>query len=836
MLSYHCLILLQLILVVSVGIIYLRAPSLGDLEPQNVEPLKERPPADRLVILLRDGLSAQTFLSNRCGSIPLLQGIFMREGLMGVSRPETTTYSSLSPYVSLFTGYNENAAMVARGWVHYPTLDTIFKRCNRSYAWTTSQVLRRLPDMGQVKVINYKSRSAGTSSKSKPEQATNNAVEQFLCRDSSRLQNITGLVFFIHLTGVEPSLKTLSLIESNIHDIYKQFEKNFPDNRTAYLLTSNLGNPQPKTECKLAVESPFFLWGSGVAHIKSMPGRTFVANSTGFRLPLHVLHPPQITALMSALLGLPPPVNSRGILPNGFLNASIRYEANAMLTNARQLLAQARHLWEQHPSRLPAFWLDAKTMDSFLKNSMGLKTQRRFKAMRDYAANFMPVLIKAIDYYQNFYKIALLVAVSLAEIGWVYCVRCHLESEAVSKVNSADLAVRPLHRLIWWRAASRTLTGILVIYMLLDGFPFSVMSVLLLPSLYWMLSLKMIGKRPRMAGFCSLLLPVTIALICLGGFVRRWFITLGYLSFACFSNRDAFRVRGFFFYLWLLLLLGLACLPFQPESLGCSQPGALVLSILLTLLRPLACGIYHNLVTWLSNLFVMLVALEHVLIGWYPGATYIVSWTYLVFVAFWQRRNLQPSELMFFNLSTLYTLSCTSYEVVVIQMLALELQVALRMKLERNENIGPKTAAIYIFLYSWYSLLAIGSFPAFDDFLDILHESCLGHLNVTHALVVCIKLTLPWLLLLCILAGNYKDIWAHERQIFVWLLFMSNITSMVLLWRMRDYGPWREILSRFAEFAVVQVFPIIWLGLWKLAQLNVGSKWISQLPERAPFH
>ncbi|KAH8346270.1 hypothetical protein KR067_007690 [Drosophila pandora] len=832
--SYPSLILLQLILLFSVGIIYLRVPSLGDFEPQNVESLKEPPPADRLVIFLRDGLSAQTFLSNKCHSIPLLQKIFMREGLVGISRPETTTYSSLSPYVSLFTGYNENAAVVARGWVQYPTLDTIFRRSYRSYAWTTTAVLRRLPDIGQVKVMSYRTRSHSTTPHFQPEIATFYAVEQLLTKESRRLRNMTGLVFFIHLTGEEPSSQNLHQIESNIHKMYKLFEEFLPDKRTAYLLTSNLGNPQTKTECKLAVESPFFLWGSGVAHIKSMPGRSFVANSTGFRLPLHVLHPPQITALMSAMLGLAPPVNSRGILPNGFLNASIRYEANAMFTNARQLLAQARHLREQHPSRLPAFWLDAQTMDSFLKNCLGLKGQRRFKALRDYAANFMPVLVKGIDYYQHFYDVGLLVAVSLAGIGWVYCLRCRLGNGAAFKVSSEES--KASHGLMWCRAFSRTLTGLLVIYMLLDGFPLSVMMVLMLPSLYWMLNLKVIGKHPRMVCRYSLLLPASIAVICLKGFFKRHLITLGYLSFACFSNRDAFRVRGLYFYIWLLLLLGLGCLPFQPESMGCSQPGALVFSILLTLLRPLACGIYHNLVTWLSNLFVLLIALEHVLLGWYPDATYIVSWTYLGFVAFSQRRNLQPSELMFFNLSTLYTLSCTSYEAVVIQMLALELQMALRMKLERNENVGPKTAATYIFLYSWYSLFAIGSFPAFDDYLDILHESCLGHLNVTHALVMCLKLTLPWLLLLCILAGTFRDIQAHEREIFLWLLFMSNIMSLVLLWRVQDYGPWREILSRFAEFAVVQVFPIIWLGLWKLAQLKVGPKWISQLPERASSH
>lgn len=254
--SYHSLILLQLILLVSVGIIYLRAPSLGDFEPQNVERLKEPPPADRLVIFLRDGLSAQTFLSNRCAYIPQLQNIFMREGLVGISRPETTTYSSLSPYVSLFSGYNENAAEVARGWVQYPTLDTIFNRSNRTFAWTTSEVLRRLPDIGRAKEITYKTKSHETTGHFHLEKATFLSVEKLLIKESSRLENVSGLIFYIHLTGVEPSSQNLPLIESNIHKMYHLFEYSFPDKRTAYLLTSNLGNPQTESKLEESLSFP----------------------------------------------------------------------------------------------------------------------------------------------------------------------------------------------------------------------------------------------------------------------------------------------------------------------------------------------------------------------------------------------------------------------------------------------------------------------------------------------------------------------------------------------------------------------------------------------------
>ncbi|XP_033163937.1 GPI ethanolamine phosphate transferase 1 [Drosophila mauritiana] len=830
--STRSLVLFQLLLLFAVVLIYLRSTTPDSLEPQEVEHLKEPPPADRLVVLVRDGLSAQTFLANRCTNVPLLRELFLHQGLVGISRPETITYHSISPYISLFSGFNEDAASVARGWLGKPaSIDSIFDRCKRSFAWTTTELISRFPKIERPRELSFEKYGEGvTKSCSEMEDFVCRSVQRFLGGGSRLVLNSTGVIFFIHMTGVEPSCESLQRIQENVWSLYKSFENTFPDQKTAYLFTSNLGDPQTKSEYPLAVESPFFLWGSGVNHVKSMPGRSFAANETGFRLPLHVLNPPHLTALMSSLLGVPPPVYSRGMLPKGMLNASLRYEANAMLTNAKQLLAQARRLRELHPKRMPAFWLNFQMMDNFLKESVALQKQRRFRALLDYSCNYMPVLIKGMDYFKDYYRHVSVMAVSFAGIAWIYCLRCHLTVGKKCRNQIEILEVISSKRLVYARGFHRLLTVVLVIIMMLERIPLVVQAILLVPSLYWRTTLKILGEKPKMVCRKSLISTTLLALICLGGFFRRYILAVGYLGFASYKNREAFKRRGLQFYLWLLLLLGLTVVSALPESLGCSQPGALMFSIFLTLLRPLACGVYINPLTWLSNIPVLLAALEYILIGWHPWVMYLVSWIYLGFFALWQRRNLQASEVFFFNLSTLYTLTCTSNESVVIQMLAMELQLALRMKLKRNESIGPKTAAHYILVYSWYSLFVIGSFPAFDDFLDILHETCFGYSPLTYGLVMVLKLILPWLLVLSILAGNYKNLASSEREIFVRLLLMNSAMSLVLLHGITNVGPWREILSRFAEFAVVQVFPLVWLLLWRFTQLKVGSKWMSQLP------
>ncbi|XP_017062095.1 GPI ethanolamine phosphate transferase 1 [Drosophila ficusphila] len=832
--SYRSFALFQLLFLLSVILIFLRSTSTGDLEPQEMEPLKEPPPADRLVVFVRDGLSAQTFLANRCSNVPLLRDLLLREGLVGISRPEKTTYHPISPHISLFSGLNEDAARIARNWLRKPDpIDSIFNRCNQSFAWTTSEILSRFPELHRPIATNYQTFYKDvTKSFAEMEDFVCGSVKTFLSFESRNLINSTGVIFFIHMTGVEPSPEILQRIQKNIYDLYETFEKLFPDQRTAYLFTSNLGNSKTHSKCSFAVESPFFIWGSGVAHVISMPGRNFVANDSGFRLPLHVLNPPHLTATMSALLGLPPPVISRGMLPHGMLNASLLYEANAMLINAKQLLAQARRIRELHPKNLRSYWLDFKMMDSFLKNSDVLKKQHRFKALLEYSCNFMPVLIKEMDYFKDYYRRNLVIAVSIAGISWLYCLRCHITIVRKCRNHIEVQEITSSTLLAFLNGFYKVLTGLLIVFMMLERIPWLVQAILLMPSLYFNVTLKIVTEKPKMVCRKSLISSTLIALICLGGFFRRHIIAVGYLGFAGYNNRAAFKKRGLQFYLWLLLLLGLTSVSVVPESMGCSQPRALLFSILLTLLRPLACGVYCNPITWVSNILVLLSAVEFIVVGWYPWVTYLVSWIYLAFLILWQRRSLQASDLVFFNLSTLYTLTCTSYESVVIQMLAMELQMALRMKLERNEGIGSKNAAHYIVVYCWYSLFAIGSFPVFDDFLDILHETCFGYFSLTYGLVMVMKLLLPWLLILCVLAGNYKDLGSYERLIFVRLMLISSGMSLVLLHRITRVGPWREILSRFAEFSVVLVFPLVWLLLWRLAQLKLGSKWIFQLPGR----
>ncbi|XP_002019430.2 GPI ethanolamine phosphate transferase 1 [Drosophila persimilis] len=850
--SYYTYALVQLLLFASVYVVYFRATDIGILEPQAMESLKERVPADRLVVFVKDGLRANTFFEDYCNNLPLLRQLFHKQGLVGICHPaEAPTDSKFSSYLALFAGFYEDAASVAHNWLLNPApFDSIFNRSTYSYAWTTAHMKQRFPDIDLPTVLSPEVTPGVRKNCNEMEESVIRAVELFLLSESQELQEHRGLFFFVHLmlgedaSGAPATCENLKFTDRSVWKMYNRFEDCFPDQRTAYLLTSDFGLPHScggPNKSNSLVEAPFFLWGSGVNHLTTIRGRSFVVNAQKMRLPLHVLSPIQLTTLMSALLGQAPPANNRGELPRGLLRTSKRYEAHAMHTNALQLLAQARHLRKRHRSGLfsrimPAHWLNTKLMDSFVKSSHVLKQQQRFRSLLEFTSNFMPVIVKCIDYFMDYYRYVLVVAASSALLGWVYCLRCHLERPGQS--SDSDEISEGLSDCLWGSTIiSRAVTLFLVALMCLQRVPLLVQAVFLLPALVWILALKTLKRSGNMVTICGLLLPLVLALICLGGFFRRYIMALGYLSFACYSTRSAFRVRGPQFYLWMLLLLGLAYISVLPESIGCSERYILLISIPLTFVRPLAFGVCPNGMPWMINGAILLAAFVHVAVAPVPWMMVLASWAYFFHIAYLQRRSVQIIELIIFNLSTLYTLTCTSYETLVIQMLAMELKLGLQLR-QRSTDIHcikPRPTAMYILVYSLYSIFVSGSIPALVvDFPRILNETCFGYTIWTGGLVMALKLLLPWFLMLCILGDAYKDVWSQERQIFAWLMFMCSTMSVGLLLCVVNHGSGRKIVSSVAALAVVQVFPFLWLQLWRLANSKVGNKWISQLSNAPP--
>lgn len=249
-------LLVHVLLLGSIFVIYFRSPVIEGLQPQ--EDLKAEPPANRLVLIVTDGLRADSFFADNCNHVPHLREIFLQKAVVGISRTRVPT-ESRPGHIALIAGLYEDPSAVTRGWKENPIeFDTVFNRSGHTYAWGAHDILHifeKLSDGGRPMYFDAYNHDLDFSGKHKTyklDEWVFKRVRLLLRRKQEELQNEKKLVFFLHLLGLDTAghvhkpgtplfLENLNFTEHGIWDIYNLFESVFPDNRTAYLLTSDHG-------------------------------------------------------------------------------------------------------------------------------------------------------------------------------------------------------------------------------------------------------------------------------------------------------------------------------------------------------------------------------------------------------------------------------------------------------------------------------------------------------------------------------------------------------------------------------------------------------------------
>lgn len=562
------------------------------------------------------------------------------------------------------------------------------------------------------------------------------------------------------------------------------------------------------------VQMPFVLWGAGVAHTSTKLGRSFIANEQGQRLPLHVLDAKQLASVMSGLLGLPPPVHNRGQLPTGLLNSS-NHEAHAMYMNALQFVNQAKLALAQHQrgllaNFLPSHWLNDVHLQKFVSDANLFWIQQRYTALIEHCGSYMPMLLECIDYYVHYYRQALLWASASAFLGWLHQLR---GTTATSK-STLNLLFEALWRLLFY---------LLIIFVLLQRVPWLVSGVLLLPTLLW--NFKSEFNEDHFISSRQLIIFMLFSVCCFAGFFFRRFIGLIYFGFACYHNRIAFVQRSSSCFIWFTILCALTALSWRPPALGYWQRNWLLVSLFITSIRPFICtsqqlsqrsSICNGLVLFLAGL--------HVLFSSQARCLQLIARAFTCYV-FIPRKRQDASKQFVFDLCTLYALLSTSYESLIIQLLAMELQLSLRLKQHFGTDINRKcTLAMYMLIYSSYSLFVIGNIEAVDGFRFYMHFTGFGfYSTLINGILIAIKLLLPIFLLLCIICENCNMAWQYRRQIFFRLLIMCNFMALIALFRIRsEIISWQDSVG-VIHFCIVQVLPFLLLLLCHLAHFMLGK-------------
>ncbi|KAJ9583123.1 hypothetical protein L9F63_022537, partial [Diploptera punctata] len=413
----------HLVFLASIFDIYFKSPVVNGIAPQ-VRPLKA--PAKRLVLLVADGLRADTFFEVdefHRGNAPYLRSIIEKRGTWGVSHTRIPT-ESRPGHVALIAGLYEDPSA---GWKENPVeFDSVFNESRFTWSWGSPDVLPMFAKGASgdhVYIDTYGGEVEDFSGKSSTEELdiwVFKKVESFLnlakvdANLNEKLQQ-DKLVFFLHLLGIRsmrpvPVSKykhNLKVVDSGIEKIEQLFEMFYQhDNRTAYIFTADHGMTDWGSHGagdKSETETPLVVWGPGVPGPR--PSRDCDPPSPhNWELShkaRHDVNQADIAPLMSSLIGVPVPVNSVGKLPQDYLNVSELEMSENMFANALQMAAQFSKKREI---------TEAGTLASLYKE---------FPREISKSEELMSLSLLGLEYYQNYYQCLLLTCITLAILGWI---------------------------------------------------------------------------------------------------------------------------------------------------------------------------------------------------------------------------------------------------------------------------------------------------------------------------------------------------------------------------------------------------------------------------------
>ncbi|PHH68108.1 hypothetical protein CDD82_834 [Ophiocordyceps australis] len=371
--------------IMSIFDIYFVSPIVSGMKLVGIErPSTVKPPADRLVLFVGDGLRADKafqWAAEPYGEseedlvprplAPFLRSRVLEHGTFGVSHTRVPT-ESRPGHVALIAGLYEDVSAVATGWKLNPVdFDSVFNRSRHTWSWGSPDILpmfERGAVSGRVDALTYEPDFEDFSQDATRLDywvfdhvkdlfalaASNQTLAQALRQDRS--------IFFLHLLGLDTSghayrpysneyLYNIKVVDEGVEQVTNLFHSFFGDDRTAFVFTADHGmsdwgshgDGHPDN-----TRTPLIAWGSGVARPEIhqdviAPGHDeFSADWHLQHVRRHDVAQADVAALMAYLIGAEFPANSVGKLPLSYLSADSRDKATAFLANAQSILEMYR--------------------------------------------------------------------------------------------------------------------------------------------------------------------------------------------------------------------------------------------------------------------------------------------------------------------------------------------------------------------------------------------------------------------------------------------------------------------------------------------------------------
>ncbi|KAF8477369.1 Phosphatidylinositolglycan class N-domain-containing protein [Kalaharituber pfeilii] len=376
-------VLFHLLYIYSIFDIYFVSPIVHGMRPYRVN---APAPAKRLFLIVGDGLRADKCFQSHPDPFstakhpeithlaPFIRSKVLNEGTFGVSHTRVPT-ESRPGHVALIAGLYEDVSAVTTGWKLNPVnFDSVFNESRHTWSWGSPDILPMFAtgasDPSRVDAYTYSHEDEDfTQDASILDLWVFDRVEEFFknAQLNETLYTVLQqdrLVFFLHLLGLDTTghayrpyskeyLRNIKIVDegvARISALVDSFYEN--DGKTAWIFTSDHGmsdwgshgDGHPDN-----TRTPLVAWGAGIKKpLKAeVEGMKMGGHDDNFSSDWNLQHirrvdvaQADVAALMSYLVGTNFPVNSVGELPLEYIDAEDDVKAEAIFTNARQILEQ----------------------------------------------------------------------------------------------------------------------------------------------------------------------------------------------------------------------------------------------------------------------------------------------------------------------------------------------------------------------------------------------------------------------------------------------------------------------------------------------------------------
>ncbi|XP_040288129.1 GPI ethanolamine phosphate transferase 1 [Bufo bufo] len=601
-------LIIHLIFFASIFDIYFTSPLVHGMTPQHT---RLPPPAKRLVLFVADGLRADTFFEldeHGLPRAPYLRNIIQTKGSWGVSHTRVPT-ESRPGHVALIAGFYEDVSAIAKGWKENPVeFDSVFNESTYTWSWGSPDILPMFAkgasgDHVFTHCYLAESEDFASEDAAKLDAWVFDHVKSFFRSAQSNQTllhklNDDKVVFFLHLLGLDTNghahrpgsreyKDNVKKVDEGVKEMVTLIEDFYGnDDKTAFIFTSDhgmtdwgshgAGHPSETL-------TPLVAWGAGVHHPRESLFLDTLSNNEekwnlGSLKRLDV-NQADVAPLMSALIGLPYPLNSVGILPVEYINSSNLFKAESMLTNAFQILEQFKVKMAQKKLTTLSFLFSPF---SSLSESKQLDIVRRvrsyihggnYKEAMDLCRTLIDLALEGLTYYHTYDRFFLGTSVVMGFAGWILYVILIIMKTNTSIIQTSSRYSGTPSQLVSYGFGALGLS--MVLFLIIQSSPWTYYVYCLLPIHIWYAASKELWILHQVIIYLMTVSPLGILgfliIVIMGveilvvSFFYRWVLTVGLVVFAFWPVLMKLWIEAKITTVsWVLLCLLLAVFPLMP--------------------------------------------------------------------------------------------------------------------------------------------------------------------------------------------------------------------------------------------------------------------------------